>query len=321
MLLGLSTASVIRDAAADEPSAADKASARDLVFAGRELRDKGDHEGALVKFKGAYALFRTPITALELGREHLALGQLVEASERFIEAAKMPPRPTETDESRKARADAEKLADAVAPRIPSITVVLDGVPAGAEVTVTLDGKAVPVDALAVPRKVNPGPHRVVAKATDGREQTAEVTVKEGEKHELKLALPPIAANSNAKPASVGSTSASKADQPPPPPTGTSSLAYVGFGAAAVGLVGGAIGGVLWVQREFDIRACQSADSTTNDECIAKVPGRNSAAALTIAATSLGFVGLGIGILSLPDKKSAWVTPLIGLGTIGVKGVF
>ncbi len=87
---------------------------------GLELRAKGDAAAALEKLKAAYALVRTPITGIELGRTFMTLGSLVEARETFLSNARIPERPEETARSKAARKDSEELAEQLRTRIPSL---------------------------------------------------------------------------------------------------------------------------------------------------------------------------------------------------------
>ncbi len=57
-----------------------------------------------------------------------------------------------------ARADASALAAELGPRIPSLVVVVSGLPAGVEPVVSLNGVIIPAAAAGLPRKVNPGTH-------------------------------------------------------------------------------------------------------------------------------------------------------------------
>src|SRR5690242_13340717 len=103
--LGPALASVASVASA-EPTAADLESARDLFKEGQALRAKGDLEGALTKFKAADALAGTPITGVELGKTLLQMGKLVEAREGFLSVGRIPTKPNESPQTKKARAEA-----------------------------------------------------------------------------------------------------------------------------------------------------------------------------------------------------------------------
>src|SRR5260370_21265901 len=168
-----------------QPSSSAIAHARELFNQGLHQRDDGDVKGALEKFKGAYTLAQTPLTALELGRTYMQLGKLVEARETFLSIARIPVWPEETARSRAARNQSAPLADDLRMRLANRTIRITGVP-GSAVGVTIDGAAVPTEALAVPRPVNPGAHEVIAKAAEGAATEERVDLKEGEAREVQL---------------------------------------------------------------------------------------------------------------------------------------
>ncbi len=304
-------------ARADEPSLADKASARDLFTEAMTLRSKGDVEQALAKFKAAYALWPSPSTGLELGRTHMMLGQLIEARERFLETAKLPPKPTETPAAQEAREEARKLADTLQPKIASLTFKVTGAPPGSSVRITLDGRELPNETLATARKVNPGKHVAIGRAPGAADVTVEVELGEGEVREVPLVFgAPVA--------------------PPPPPSdakkgdakarGTSSLTYVGFGLAGVGLVVGGVTGVLAVSKASSLR-----DACDGERCPPSAHGDVDSYQRmgTISTISFAVAGVGAavglyGLLSSPSKEPsshARITPWIGLGSAGVGGAF
>jgi hypothetical protein len=243
-------------ALADGPSAADKASARDLMREGKELRGKNDHDGALRKFRAAYSLVASPVTALAVAQELIAVGKLVEARETLAEIGRMPVRATETEDGKKARDEAATSLGDLLPRIPVLEISIRGVPAGKEPTLVVDGQAVPVLAAAEGFRVNPGAHEVIAKV-DGREpQTKQVAVKERERQKVDLVFPATAKPVESAAVSTPATSTSAASSgaaaratPTSPPDATASsrgslrtvgLVTLGTGVVAVG-VGGIVG--------------------------------------------------------------------------------
>ena len=174
-------------AARAAPSAVDVAQARELLNMGLELRGKGDVAASLEKLKAAYALVRTPITGLELGRTYMMVGNLVEARETFLSNARIAERSEETARSKAARKESEELAEQLRTRIPSLSVKITGVPSDT-VAVTIDGASVPNEALAAPRLVDPGSHTVVARSTTGGVAETTVELKEGETRDVELKI-------------------------------------------------------------------------------------------------------------------------------------
>lgn len=308
-----------RHAHADEPSLADKASARELFTEGMSLRSKGEVEGALEKFKAAYALWPSPSTGLELGRTHMMLGQLIEARERFLETAKMPPRPTETAAAQVARDEARSLAESLAPRIASLTFKIEGAPTGAKVRVSIDGRELPSDTLGATRKINPGKHKVSARCPDAADVVLELEIAEGASREVTLTF-------HATTEAPSSTKPAPAKASAPASAGTSAWVYVGFGVAGVGLLAGGVTGALAISKASGLR-----DSCDDGRCPpsahADVDSYERLGTISTISFAVAGVGAAVGIYGLlagPRKESeprAHVTPYLGLGSAGLMGAF
>ncbi len=325
-------ASVLAPARADEPTLADKASARDLFNAGMALRQKGDKAGALAKFKAAYALWPSPSTGVELGRTHMMLGELIEARERFLETAKFPEKSSESSATKTAREDATKLAEELAPKIPSIVFALGPAPAGATVHVSLDGRELPAETLTSPRKVNPGTHAIVARATGTSEVKITVEVKEGETREVPIKFGAPAASDTPAPAPSASPGPAAPSGPPadtgsvaPAPSYT--LVWVGFGIAAVGVVAGATTGLM-----ASSKASTLSEGCTDGRCPPELHGTVDSYQTLGTISTISFVvagiGAGIGIYGLVSSSSAppkatarTAQPWLGLGAAGIAGTF
>lgn len=309
---------------AAEPTPADKATARDAFLAGMGLRAKKDHKGALEKFKVAYALLPTPITALEVGRSLVDLGQLVEGNERLLEAANMPPKPNESADAKRARGEAKLLADQVEPRIPSIKIIVEGAPPGATLLVAIDGRDVPSDALAAARKVNPGKHSVVARVEDGAPTEKIVEVAEGERRDVRIAVKARAVTKRAK-----EGEGRRRDGAPPAAVegrGTSTWTYVGFTVAGVGLVVGGVATFGAASKASDLDgACLDGRCPTGVS--GTVDAFHTYRNVAIGSFALSLVGLGIGVGSLAlgggeeARRAGSVTPWVGLGVVGLRGAF
>ncbi|CAN5771379.1 hypothetical protein BH09MYX1_BH09MYX1_44190 [soil metagenome] len=139
-----------------DPSAADVESARAAFLQGLDLRDRvHDNSAAISKFKAAYSLVATPKIGFELGKTYRIQGDLVSARDAFLAVDRIPPRKNESADAHKAREDAAAQATDLDAKIPSLTITVVG--AG---QVSVDGQLVRKDALAAPRRLNPGPHVV-----------------------------------------------------------------------------------------------------------------------------------------------------------------
>lgn len=217
-----------------EPSASQIATAKSLVAEGRKQRTSGDHAAAKQKFKAAWALVPTPIIGLDLAKEHVALGELVEAREVCLEIARIAPSSKESAESQAARTEAKALEESLKPRIATLTVEVIGVPEGVPVRARIDGAPIPPEVIGVAQKLNPGKHVVILEAGKGHLREEVVTLVEGDTRTLRANFSgeSFTKQDDAKPSSAPS--------PPKSPEGSSSAyhvaAWAGFTIAAAGAV-------------------------------------------------------------------------------------
>lgn len=255
-----------------DPNAADIEEARQLYHDGKELRAKGDLAGALAKLRAAYALAPTPITGLELARTYAVGGSLVDARETLLAVERMPVRPDESAKAAESRAEGHKLVDELTARVATLTVQLRAAKGAPPPSVTIDGHALPAEALGAPRKIDPGTHALVAESADGARASKSVTLAEGETRTIDLSLEAngaaAAADVNANvnvnvnvDANTNAAAARGAAGKEPPPRdvatvsaassgaghggpGTPSLFFLGTGVAVAGLLVGAVTGIV-----------------------------------------------------------------------------
>lgn len=139
---------------ASAQSASDLEAARDGYEQGVALRKQGKFDAALPKLKAAHVLANAPTTGLELAQCYNDLGRLVEARAAALSVARIPTAASsESPTFRQARTDAAQLAADLHERIPSLTIVVSGMKAGA--TVKIDDKRIDLTALAVPLRLDP----------------------------------------------------------------------------------------------------------------------------------------------------------------------
>ena len=139
---------------ASAQSAADIASARDLVAEGRTARDKQDFLTAREKFRAAHALLHAPITGLDLAKAEVALGHLADAREVCLDVERSEKNPKETKASAAALGTKRRLD----PGSHRITAARPGGPVQ-EMTITL----APGESRDVPLDPKPAPPVVVEK--------------------------------------------------------------------------------------------------------------------------------------------------------------
>lgn len=277
---------------------ADRETARGLLEEGKARRDRNDWQGALEAFKAADTLMHVPTTGLFVAKAHLALGQLVEAREAAIHVTHLPVEPKESKPFTEARGAASAMSDELGPRIPSLHIVLRGGEHAAP-SVKVDDGAVPLEALVLPRKVNPG-HHVVVVAFEHASKREEVDLAERDAKEVTIDVAALeAANARATPVAAA---------PPPPPveekkSKRSPLVYAGFGAAVVGVAVGTVAGIVTLSKRSTIDA-ECRDS----RCPPSAYGDLDAAQTTATISTVGFVVAGVGavvgVIGLVMGKSA-----------------
>ena len=229
-----------QDAHADEPTAADVASARKLGFEGITLAEKGNCAAAVDKLARAEKLFHAPTTLVRLGECQVQLGKVVEGSENLGRAAREDLPSNAPAAFVAARARAKKGLAAATAKLAHAKVIVKA-PPNVTVTVSVDSVTLPSANLGEDRALDPGPHLVEATAPGYLVASAAINLKEGGSEDVTLTLvvDPRAAAAKAPP--PAETKAA----PPPPPEGAPNrtVAYVLLG---VGVVGVGVGSVFEV---------------------------------------------------------------------------
>jgi len=308
------------------PSATDKETARSLLLDGDRKFTARDFAGALASYQAADAIMKVPTTGVEVAKAQEALGQLVEARDTLLAVLREPPAAKQPAAFLRAREEAEASAASLADRIPSIHVVVSGVDASVARTVRIDGEAVPAEAVSLPRKLNPGPHRVEVSAPGFRDAALDVTVTEGQALEQQVTL--VAAPSGAPRPPVPAAEEATAAPVAPDASRTSPWVYVGFGVGAAGAVAGSITGAMSLSKTSSLK-----DHCPGNVCPPQLSGeRNTASTLaTIADVSFaaGIVGAAVGVVALltgakhVEEKPRAVTihPWVSFGSVGLTGGF
>src|SRR5215213_23868 len=185
-----------------DPTAAERETARTLLLSGRDKKKAGKLKEALADFERAHGIMRVPTTGLDLGKVQEALGLLVEARTTLLEVTRLPATTDEPRAFKRAREEAKAAADAISPRLATLTV---GAPAGAHVKI--DGAEISSSSIGGPLKVNPGKHDVEGSLA-GEEKRTSVDLAEGESRSIQLAL----SGSGGPAASPGKTGSEKTEK-------------------------------------------------------------------------------------------------------------
>lgn len=329
----MATALLVTTSAHAEPSAADRESARSLMVDGDRKMEARDAAGAMTAYRAAHEIMKVPSTGASYADAALAAGFFVEARDACLQVARIPAAANENAAFQKARAQCAEIVPKADAKIATITIKLTPVPGAGEPTVAFDGVNVPVGALLVPRKINPGKHVLSATLAGHADYRRETVIKEGENYELALTFAKEDGTPVAAPPSAATTP-TEAPPRPLPAAGRSPLVYVGFGVAAVGFVAGGVTGGLALSKASDAKVgcvdqrCPRENQDTAD-------GSRTLGTVSTIGFGVGLVGVGVGIYGLlssptPSSRPAatiWragsvsASPAIGPSSFGVRGSF
>jgi len=334
----------------------DRAGARALATQGLKAYNEGRWAAAIELFSRAQSLVHAPPQELYLARAHAKLGQLVSAREVYIKITREPLDANAPRAFRNAKATAQKELAAIGPRLPYISVVVQG--AGPlPVTVTMDGQTVPQALVGVPRPVDPGQHKFQAHAEGMKTNESTVTVAEGGRETVVLTLQPA----RKKPGDTAAPPVASSPSPPedksaPPATGTTSTAvappardaggrssnamrYGAYGAFGVGAAGLVVGTVFTLKASSKRSQADSLCNQPGGACpeakksqvLALDSDANSAGKIGVVGFVVGGVGVGAGValllLSIKSDKSEkaasapMISPWLGFRSAGVSGQF
>jgi len=250
---------------AQERSAADVAAAKAQFAEALDFRAKGDLEGALKRFRAAYTFVPTPITGLEVGRTLVAMGKIAEGRAMLIQASELPKKPNESDKAQEARTEAASLAAEAQARLATLTVRTDF---SADPAIEIDAAPLPRQSASTAQLLEPGHHVVVVRAR-GREGRGEVDLREGERREIQIDLPPEQhARTRLRP---------------------HALVWIGAGVAGVAVLTGAITGIAAFATASTVKA-----ECPGGLCMPRAHGDlNTSLALGTTAT-VAFIVAGVG---------------------------
>ncbi|HEX6766144.1 MAG TPA: tetratricopeptide repeat protein, partial [Polyangiaceae bacterium] len=163
---------------------ATRAAARSLGYEGVQDFQAGSYPAAADKLDRAYRALKVPSLGLWSARAFEKIGKLVEASERLLEVQRLDASGGDVSVQKQAQADAATDQAAIAPRIPSVVILIEGATAD-QARVTVNGSPVPASLIGLKRQVNPGSVKVDG-VSGGATATQSVTLKEGESKTVTL---------------------------------------------------------------------------------------------------------------------------------------
>lgn len=322
-------------AATDEEKAGARAAAVEGARAFSEKR-WGD---TVDLFSRAEAMVHSPVHLLFIARADVELGKLVLAREAYMKASRERVEPDMPPAFQRAHDQAGDELKALEPRLPYVTLKVEGVPLQS-VVVTMDGVKVPTPLIGLPRPVDPGEHKfeagegfvgdpVVVAVAEAERKTATLTLQ-------VAATPVIVAAPAATPVGAGAAPAAGSDGGAQEPAkgGPNGLRIASYAALGVGVVGLGMGTVFGLKAGSDRT---KANDLCKNDCPESKRGEiasfdnsaNSASTVAKVGFVLGGVGIGAGVtlffLSSGKKTEpapqASVQPWVGLGSAGVAGRF
>lgn len=272
LTLGLCLAPAAR---AEEPDAGTRMAARELAVSGADAFDKQDFATALDHFQRAESLYKVPSISVMVARCLARVGRVVEAVDKYEETLRVPLDAAAPEAFQRAVADATTEVEGARALVARLELRLPAdAPPGSEVT--LDGRPVPAALLGVPKPVNPGAHRLSARAPGRAPYSAAVTLPEGGRQTIEIRLEVAAASS--APATPVADSA--------PRHRVSPLTIVLLTGGGLAIAAGTVTGIAAMSHK------SSLDAACNPGCPANMSDELSAFRRDRA---LSYVGFGLGL--------------------------
>lgn len=241
VLLAASVGSFSSSAFADP--AVERETARAAMDEGDRQFQAGDFAAARTSYTRARALVRAPTTGLAVAEAEERLGLFVEARDSALEVTRMPVTAGEPAVFAESRELARALAARVLERIGVLDLTLRRGATCGSTELTVDGSRWPDQALGAPLRLDPGHHRIEARAAGCVTVERDVDVPAGGTVPLLLELRPFGAMPDpvvAPPMAPPGTSSADRNTTRPIPTGALALMGVGVVGLAVGVTAGAI---------------------------------------------------------------------------------
>jgi hypothetical protein len=299
MSLTLASASIAPAAFAQTP--AELAKARTLYKQGLSLEAAGDWAGALGKFEEVGRVKLTPQVRFHIGRCKENLGRLNEAlgDYRLAEHEAQQQNAKELEEITKAR-------EALEGRIPKVVITRG---AGAEsARVEIDGTEVGEAQIGKEVSIDPGPHRIVAKLSGGKQFEQTVTVAEGETKNVELVAPEDLGTTGGALPNEGE---GEGDVTPPPvvDTGSKGPGVLPWIIGGVGVVALGAAGYFALQRNSaneDLKDVCNPDGVCPQSKKSLQDDGERYAMMTNVAAGVGVVAIGVAVVLLVtgSKSSA-----------------
>lgn len=314
-----------------------RAAARKLGTEGVKAYQAGDYDKASEKLERAFSLLEAPSLGLWSARALEKKGQLVKAAERYLKTTRLPVEAGgEAAVQEQAKADAAAEREALLPRIPELVIEIEGADPS-EVDVTINGAPVKTALIGTARPTDPGVAEIVARRGSD-EVRQRIDLEEGQSRSVTLNLQTGQAALDESGSSKGAARDDEAGATPagatesgPRSEGSGKSRWqipVGWTALGLGVAGLATGGITagLAASEYG-----TAKVGCNDDNVCPMGHEDQVSGYNTLrmASSVGFIAggvlaaTGITLLLVAPKRteSAYIAPVLGFGTVGVRGRF
>lgn len=315
------------DGALAESPGASMDLARSVAVTGREAFNAGDYETALALFRRAYTLYPAPTVVLYEARTLEKMGLLLEAVDAYVRTTQISIPADAPEQFAEAIAAARQEERALRPRIPTLTLRVEGVSGNdPNLKVSINGRAIGAAQFGQAQQLNPGTYRITGAIAGNRSDTAEVVLSESQKASVVLHL---AAPSLSPPSPViRSISAEPSDAPTSSGESLRLAAYISGGIGIAGLGAGVVTGLMSVSKhEKASSECANKVCLTNSDGPELVEDFRSMRTLSTVFYGVGAAGVAAGVVfwllapSDQDPSQAAIAPWVGAETLGVQGAF
>ena len=318
-----------------------------LFRQGRELLEQEKYAEACIKLAESQRLDPKLGTLLNLAHCHEKEGRIATARAEYVTAAALARQKNQHERESFAL---ERIGE-LEKKLAVVIFRMEQTPAG--LALLLDDKPIDAAALNTPMPIDPGKHGITAKAPGKQPFHLEFDVA-AKRAEIPLVIPNL---QDEPPPPTPEMDAHSTSDPLPPPTlppvqssvnvlpgPTTRIAptdqrdalarerarffiVTGFGIGGAGFVLGAATGLATIVKADEILPnCQGTKCAATDAD--KLASANTLANVSNVGFVLAVIGVGggiAGIVMLPKRKTPHVPvaiePLVGPGTIGVRGVF
>lgn len=312
----------------------ERAGARAAANAGAEAFESQRWADAITYFEKAESLVHAPPHLLHIARAHEKLGHLVEAREAYLKVTREALPADAPKVFRQAVEQANSELDALEPRVPRVSVVVQG-DSSTPIKVLMNGKPVPDGLVGVPRPMNPGDYEFQASAEGAESSPVRLTVREGTNETVVLTLTRSASSTAPAPGPAQPASETLTQDTGDSETRPSTLRIASYASLGVGVVGVGLGTIFALRSTSkrneanDICSLEgefSCPENRRDEVEQLDSDADSAKTMSIVGFIVGGAGIAAGVtlylMSDEDTgQAASITPWAGLGSVGVRGRF